>query len=494
MAAESGADQFALADGFVAAKTSFGFDLGPLGEHYQELFAEALADGVITAEERERLEKAADNLGIDRLKLSALEQAMISAHEAHHRVKVVEKWEESPASLSPIRVSAEGDPEKTMLLKQIERLNARVLELEAELREARAREHVEVDVTGFEDTSEHLEESAEQLRARARRDPTNPRCYESLLAASLRAGDREGMLWASQALVALGAATATTRKSYDEWKHASAAPPRASLGLEQWNEQLVHPEQDALTGRILGRIAGPVLVGRVTQLQREQKQAPPPADQRQDLNATTVMAVRALGWAAAVLGMTPPAVFVQPERDVGYGHQPGVPPYTLVGARVLRGRTHTAHAFLAARHLVLYRQEYFVKTLYSSVSDLEDLFLSALLLGSPTLPIAEHLKKRVAPISRTLEPLLDAVQLDALRADFKHFVAEGGRTNLLRWSTSVDKTACRAGLLLCGDLPTALQLLAEDEGPKGPLAADLLGFAVSERHAKLRQHLGVQVG
>lgn len=145
---ESGADQFALAEGFTAAKTSVGLDLGPLGSHYQELFAEALADGVITADERARLEKAADNLGIDRLKLSALEQAMISAHESHFRVKVVEKWEEAPTSLSPIRVAAEGDPEKGMLLKQIERLNARIHELEEELRLARAHENVEVDVTG----------------------------------------------------------------------------------------------------------------------------------------------------------------------------------------------------------------------------------------------------------------------------------------------------------------------------------------------------------
>ena len=172
---------------------------------------------------------------------------------------------------------------------------------------------------------------------------------------------------------------------------------------------------------------------------------------------------------------------------------PAVPPYTAVGSEVLRGKTHTEHAFLAARHLVLYRQEYFVKTLYSSVSDLEDLFLSALLLGSPSLPIAEHLRARVAPISRGLLPLLNPTQLDALRADFKNFVADGGRTNLMRFSTSVDKTACRAGLLLCGDLPAALKLLAAEEGEKGPLAADLLSFAVSDRHAALRKHLGVQL-
>lgn len=490
-AAEVG-DGFVLGDGFVAGQALAGIDLGPLGEQYQELFAEALADGVITAEERERLEKAADNLGIDRMKLHQLEQAMIAAHEANHRVKVIEKWEEeAPRSLSPIQVATAGDPEKEMLLKQIERLNARIVALEAELREARANVNVEVDLTGLADTAEHVEETPEQLRARIRRDPTNQRLYETLLAVSTRSNDLETQFWASQALVALGSQSELHKKPYERHKQTTLIAPRAGLGPREWSDALVHPEQDALTGLILGRITPAVLVGRVTQLRREKKLPPPNEELRQDPATSTVMAVRALGWAAAVLGLGTPPVYVEPERQGGYTHLPGVPPYTVVGATVLRGKTHTQHAFLAGRHLTLYRQEHFIKTLFSSVTDLEDLFLAALLLGSPTLPIAEHLKQRVSPISKGIQPMIDAAHLEGLRADFKNFVAEGGRTNLQRWTTSVDKTACRAGLLLCADLPTALAVLAQEEGPKGPLTADLLAFSVSEQHARLRAHLGI---
>jgi golgin subfamily B member 1 len=483
---------FVLGEAFVADAVLAGIDLGPLGLQYQELFAEALADGVITAEERERLEKAADNLGIDRMKLHQLEQAMIARHEASHRVKVVEKWEEeAPRSLSPIQVSSAGDPEKTMLLKQIERLNARIVELEAELREARANVNVEVDVTGLAETLEVVEESPEQLRARIRRDPLNPRLFENLLAVSTRSHDLETQFWASQALVALGSPSDLQKKPYERHKQTSLIAPRAGLGSREWSDALVHPEQDALTGLILGRITPAVLVGRVTQLRREKKLPPPNEEQRQDPAESTLMAVRALGWAAAVLGIGTPPIYVEPERQGGYSHLPGVPPHTVVGATVLRGKTHTQHAFLAGRHLAMYRQEHFVKTLFSSVTDLEDLFLAALLLGSPTLPIAEHLKQRVSPISKGLLPMIDPAHLDGLRADFKNFVAEGGRTNLQRWTTSVEKTACRAGLLLCADLPTALGVLAQEEGPRGPLAADLLAFSVSDQHARLRAHLGV---
>jgi hypothetical protein len=146
---------------------------------------------------------------------------------------------------------------------------------------------------------------------------------------------------------------------------------------------------------------------------------------------------------------------------------------------------------LAARHVTQYRSEFFVKVLFPGVSELEDLFLAALLIGSPGLPIAQHLRTRVTPISEALGPMLDGPRRDSLRQQYKAFVADGGRTNLLRWCNSVDKTACRAGLLLSGDLASAAHLLEREEGPKGPLFTDLLGFLVSDRYSQLRQRLGI---
>jgi hypothetical protein len=40
--------------------------LGKFETHYEELFAEAIEDGVITTEERARLDRAAETLGLDR--------------------------------------------------------------------------------------------------------------------------------------------------------------------------------------------------------------------------------------------------------------------------------------------------------------------------------------------------------------------------------------------------------------------------------------------
>ena len=116
-----------------------------------------------------------------------------------------------------------------------------------------------------------------------------------------------------------------------------------------------------------------------------------------------------------------------------------------------------------------------------------------ILLGNPALPIPEHLKGRVGPLCNALTPLLDARQIEELRRQYKAFAGGGGRTNLLAWGQAADKTAARAGLLLCDDIATAAKLLEREEGPRGPLLADLIGFAASAQYGTLRRHLGVAI-
>jgi golgin subfamily B member 1 len=127
------------------------------------------------------------------------------------------------------------------------------------------------------------------------------------------------------------------------------------------------------------------------------------------------------------------------------------------------------------------------------VPDLEDLFLAALTIGNPGLPIAEDVKRRVTPIAHAIQPMLEAQHVDALRGCFLRFVEEGGRTNLQRWSLATEKTACRAGFVLCNDIGSALGLLSAEEGPDGELGKDLMTFAASERYFKLRRQLGIAI-
>jgi hypothetical protein len=57
----------------------------------------------------------------------------------------------------------------------------------------------------------------------------------------------------------------------------------------------------------------------------------------------------------------------------------------------------------------------------------------------------------------------------------------------------VEKTACRAGLVLCNDIVTAASLLEAEEGKLGELSRDLITFLVSERYFRLRRQLGISI-
>ena len=470
--------------------SNFALSLGPLESQYQDLFAEVLEDGVITPEERERLEKAADNLGLEPKRLLRLEEAMVASYEMKNRVRVIERYEE-PQSLSPINVAEAGDAGRTVLQKRIQVLEARVKELEEELSNARAHISVEVDVSGFERVAEDASEDPEDYYRQIRRDPLKPEPYHALFRIFDAREDAESRFSAAAALAALGALNDAERAVFEKERPTRLASPKTSLTAEAYHDLLLHTEAEVLTGQIFGVIAPAVLVGLVTRLRRDNKLRKPDPETKHEPEKSTLTSVRALSWGAAILGLAPPAMFVEKERQVFYEHLPGVPPCTIIGAAALKGRTQLELAFLAGRHLSYYRQEHFIRTLFRSVPQLEDLFLAALVIGSPSLPIAEDTKQRVLPIAKAIEPFLEPPQLDALRSHFLRFVEEGGRTNLQRWSGGVDKTACRAGLLISGDLSASLAILEAEEGKWGELAKDLLIFSTGERYAKLRAALGI---
>ncbi len=491
MSVREEASAFDVGSGFDAGQVGGGLELGPYADHYRELFRDVLDDGVITADERERLDRVAKNLGLDADRLAQLERAMIAAYEAHHRVSVVEPWQTDP-NAAKAEPPASGEAPSALLLGEVERLRARVAELEAELRDARAHFNVEIDVSAVEEEVS-TDDPLDRMRARIVRDPTNPKLFTALYDACERSGDADAACLAARALVTLDAGSAEHRRRVDQHKAEGLIAPQRSLDAEHWVHDLNHPSLSLVTNQILSLVTPAALVGRVATLQRDKKLPHLDESHRQDAAKTTITAVRALRWAATLLGMPAPSIFTDPERDVGYAHVPGLPPWSLLGKRVLSGMKPGEHAFLAGRHMSYYRAEFFARVLFPDVQELESLFLAGLLLGNPALPIAEHVKKRVKPSVDALKPLLEERHLEELRRQFKSFVGGGGRTNLLQWSEGADKTGVRAGLLLCDDLGIAARLLEREEGPRGPLLSDLLGFSASAEYGALRRHLGINI-
>ena len=144
---------FAHGEGFARGEVAGGLELGPLETQYQELFAEVLEDGVITSEERTRLEKAADNLGLEPSRLFKLEQAMVASYETRNRVRVVEHYEEAPASLAPIHIAEAGDTGRQLLEKRIQTLEA-LIKNATIIDENHSTDHVQIGSTVGVETPE----------------------------------------------------------------------------------------------------------------------------------------------------------------------------------------------------------------------------------------------------------------------------------------------------------------------------------------------------
>lgn len=101
---------------------------------------------------------------------------------------------------------------------------------------------------------------------------------------------------------------------------------------------------------------------------------------------------------------------------------------------------------------------------------------SAVGLEDPLAPKAEE----------SLLVLDEAARIHA-RAAALRLLSRGGGLNLSLWARALSRTADRAGMLLCGDVPAAFAGAAD----AGELDRDLQDFAYSAAHVNLRAQLGL---
>ncbi len=490
---------FEHAQGFEHGEVSGGLELGRLLGYYEELFAEVIEDGIITTEERARLDRMADTLGLDRARLRKLEQALEAAYEARHNVVVREQRPESefpPASLAPLEPAT--DARTLALQRRIKSLEARVKDLERELDEARSQVSVEVDLSdmgGGAAGKPIPDDDPGELARRVRHDPRDETSLHGLYKHYGKTGDLDRQWCTAAVLTYLEAASDEERALHAKHRGDTLIKPKAALTRDAWTRLLLHPEEEPLVGEIFEVVAPAVLMGRLSALRRDKALPKLDPAKKQDPVQSTLQAVRCFSWAAAILGMTSPALYADPESDVVVEMVPGIPPAARLGRKALSGRGSSELAFLAGRHLALHRAEHFVRLLVPSGRDLEDIFLAALSIGNPGLPLSSQVKELVIPIAKAIEPILEPLAIDRLRGHFLRFVEEGGRTNLQRWAVAVDRTAARAGLLLANDLSAARGVFAaEDTSHAEERMEDLLVFATSDRYAKLRKQMGIAIG
>jgi hypothetical protein len=327
-----------------------------------------------------------------------------------------------------------------------------------------------------------------------RANPRDPELLRALHRALGRGEDIDRRWCIAHALVHLGHANAEERALHDAHAHGGLVRPARAINEDEWRELLTHPEEDLLTGEILAEIAPAVLLGQLATMRASIAPEMLDPKQRVDPKSSTLQAVRCFAWAAAFLGLRVPPLYVAPDLHVTADVILEPRPATRLGQQALVGRSSRELAFIAGRHLSWYRREHLLGRPTRSVRRLEDMFVAALTIGNPELPMTPEIRERVEPIAKAIRPLLTQEAVERLQQCFTRFVETGGRTNLARWLESADKTSLSAGLLLANDLGAARAMLALEEPEELEARMDeLIVFFTAGRCSLLRRRVGIAV-
>lgn len=325
-------------------------------------------------------------------------------------------------------------------------------------------------------------------------EPRDAGLLHALYKALGRGEDLDRRWCIAHVLCILGQADGAEKELAAHYEPSGLVRPIRAVNDDEWRELLFHPDEDKLTGEILSAIAPAVLLGHMTAMRASIAPAVLDPQARVDPKTSTLQAVRCVAWAAAFLGLKVPPLYVEPAHPSTAEIVLDPTPSTRIGGLALSGRDTRELAFIAGRHLAWYRREHLLGKPQRSTRRLEDMFLAALMIGNPGLPMTTEVKERVDPIAKTIRPLLDTQTVEKLQQCFGLFVEGGGRTNLSRWFRSVERTAACAGLLLANDLGAAYRMLKLEDAAKAEDALDeLIRFFTAGRATLLRKRIGIAI-
>jgi tetratricopeptide (TPR) repeat protein len=326
--------------------------------------------------------------------------------------------------------------------------------------------------------------------------PTRASTFARLFTLHQRAGRADRAWLAATALEELGATDVDQQLVVDQYRLEGPIRPARSLDEVGWRD-LAAPGADDVVAGVLRAVALAARAAQVEELRDSRKLVPLDPARKQSATSTASV-VRSFQWAAQVLGIEAPALYVMESVPGGIAAVQAPEPSTALGPDVLRGLGTKDLAFLAGRHLTYYRPEHYALLHYPTLPELSVLFLAAVKLAMPAVPVPTHLDAAVARTRKQLLRYVGDSERVTLSAAVERLDGRDGRVDLAAWIRGVELTATRAGLLLCGDLRTAMARIRGETRTIGELdvdqkRADLLAFCAGEKLARLRASLGVDV-
>ncbi len=334
------------------------------------------------------------------------------------------------------------------------------------------------------------------LESAAELAPERAQTYRSLLALFERSGDADRAYGASSVLVALGEADLDEQLRYAQHAPESLPPIASPLDDDAW-ELLTVPQHPAAVHALMAAIEPAALAAWFEEHGALARGSLPPPATRQDPQRSTVLAVKTFHWASRILGLPEHAIHATPQNPrLTVATLPTLAPALVLGRAALSGRSLSELAFMAGHHLAFSRPGCRLLAFHPDLDSLRRLAAAAAAIVHPELGAG------LDDTSRQLRDRLDA-HLDAPhRARAATAVSEllaAGTVDIGAWLRSIETTACRAALLVSGDVTVAGSVLAITGAPPDGRTArerarQLLPFAISQPYSALRHLLGIAVG
>ena len=344
------------------------------------------------------------------------------------------------------------------------------------------------------EATERWDDAIKEQRRLLEIDPLASEPYRALYKLYLHKQTYDQAWCIASALSFMKKADAQTEQFYQDYRPQGVPQVSGRLGAEHWARALNHPNEDAHLSRIFEMIepAARKALSAQNKLKIVDEQF------RTDPNSSTITFASTLKFASDVLGVQLPALFVRKDVAEYVVQLPAAVPTLVAGQLVLSGFNQQELLFISAKHLTPYRPEHLLRVLFPSQSELKVMLFAAIHLADPSIPMPADLAQQAQTAAQLLIPNMEAVHLDGLRRAVKEFIAAGAKANVKQWGQTVELTACRAGLLLCGDLEIAKKIIPQERQLPGDLPPaeklkELIIFSASEQYFALRQSLGIQI-
>lgn len=320
--------------------------------------------------------------------------------------------------------------------------------------------------------------------------PLRVESYRALFEAYVAKPDVDRAWNMAAALTTLGKADAKEANFYEQGLGAGHTQPSRALTREQWNA-LRHPDLDPILTDLFELSASylrPYASDVKNQVNNKKKD-------RINLSEPTQF-TRAMGVAIRVIGCAEPELYMRREEN-GMRNANADPAAIIVGNDTMQSKPERELSFEVGKMASLMRPEFYMASALPSSEFLRNVLAASLAVVTGQIIGATNVQD-AQTLAHDIQRLPEQVQA-RVRQTVQRLLESGRNPDVSAWLRAVDHTASRAGLLMCGDLRTAVSMVKNEANPIGKAEVkdkirELIVFSVSEEYLNLRQELGISVG